>query len=237
MLPCAYAREAVDRPKFGSGTAAVGVGRAGLYFPGWFPAWAPYAAFGALVAGWAWRRWRLGIWYAYADGLAHLLSVWRDAARGCLGSPWPAARAIFDPQAYILLWNFCLFWTVVTHASRSGSRRSGHWAVCAQRAGDCAGRAAGHELAVQVPRAEQALSAIPSPLLGVFQGAESGFHPNQVAGTLLYAFPLLFAITAADAIHRRRTLASRLVTWLVWVSTPVAGLALLLTQCGRRCWG
>ena len=203
-----------------------------LYFPGWFPAWAPYAAFGALVAGWAWRRWRLGIWYAptpadwpifFLFGVMLPVAVW--------AAPGPLREQYSIPRAYILLWNFCLFWTVVTHASRS--RQSAEWALggfALSALGIALVAPLGMNWLYKFPGAEQALSAIPSPLLGVFQGAESGFHPNQVAGTLLYAFPLLFAITAADAIHRRRTLASRLVTWLVWVSTPVVGLALLLTQ-------
>lgn len=203
-----------------------------LYFPGWFPAWAPYAAFGALIAGWVWRRYRLGVWYAptpadwpifFLFGVMLPVAVW--------AAPGPLREQYSIPRAYILLWNFCLFWTVVTHASRS--RQSAEWALggfALSALGIALVAPLGMNWLYKFPGAERALSAIPSPLLGVFQGAESGFHPNQVAGTLLYAFPLLLAITAADAIHRRRTLASRLVTWLVWVSTPVAGLALLLTQ-------
>ena len=203
-----------------------------LYFPGWFPAWAPYAAFGALVAGWVWRRWRLGVWYAPTPAdwpIFFLFAVMLPVA--LWAAPGPLRQQYSIPRAYILLWNFCLFWTIVTHASRS--RQSAEWAL-----GGFALSALGIALVAPLGMnwlykfhgAERALSAIPSPLLGVFQGAESGFHPNQVAGTLLYAFPLLLAITTADAIHRRRTLASRLVTWVVWVSTPVVGLALLLAQ-------
>ena len=203
-----------------------------LYFPGWFPAWAPYAALGTLGLGWVWRRRRLGIWYMPTPAdwpIFFLFVVMLPVA--LWAAPGPLREQYSIPRAYILLWNFCLFWTIVTHAGRS--RQSMEWALGGFALSALAIALVaplGMNWLYKFSGAEKALAVIPAPLLGVFQGAESGFHPNQVAGTLLHAFPLLLAITAADAIHRRRTLASRPVTWLVWVSTPAIGLALLLTQ-------
>src|SRR5690606_23195399 len=67
---------------------------------------------------------------------------------------------------------------------------------------------------------------IPPLLVGVFRGAESGFHPNQVAGTLLYALPRMLALAAAGLRVRP------LPRW-VWPLLPAAALVLavmVLTQ-------
>jgi O-antigen ligase len=95
------------------------------------------------------------------------------------------------------------------------------------------------------------VEAIPAPLLGLFSGAESGFHPNQVAGTLLYTLPLLLALSAreirgrAAPLRKAATFAAALVVAAILVLTQsragllgfgVSGLAMLLLpmRWGRR---
>ena len=64
----------------------------------------------------------------------------------------------------------------------------------------------------------------------MFVGAEGGFHPNQVAGTLLYALPLMIAIWISSVMMGVQTFQLRALTWIVWIATPVVSTVLLLTQ-------
>ena len=176
-----------------------------LYFPGRFPTWAPGVGLLVLVSGWIWRRWRLGIWYArtpadwpifFLFAVMLPISVW--------AAPGPLREQYSIPRAYILLWNFCLFWTIVTHASRSYP--SAEWALGGLVLSTlliALVAPLGMNWLFKFPGVKEALGIIPAPLKTVFVGAEGGFHPNQVAGTLLYAFPLMLAIVAGDNYSRR----------------------------------
>ena len=72
------------------------------------------------------------------------------------------------------------------------------------------------------------LNQLPSPLVGVFVGAESGFHPNQVAGTLLHVLllPLVLGIAAMREKHGRLAI-------VLLGATALMGLVLLVTQSAR----
>ncbi len=130
-----------------------------------------------------------------------------------------------------MVWNFCLFWTIVAYASRR--RSDAEIAVVGfLAAGLLIALIAplGISWPYNMPALHALLIKLPAPLLGTFQGAESGFHPNQVAGTLVQVAPLGLAITVADMVHRRRTLQSLPLSLLVWCSTAVIATVLLLTQ-------
>ncbi len=81
------------------------------------------------------------------------------------------------------------------------------------------------------PGAQPVLGAIPAPLRGAFAGAEEGFHPNQVAGTLLYVFPLLLTISASYLTRNYRI--DMAWPWLPWIIVPAAlftGVVIVLAQ-------
>ncbi len=203
-----------------------------LYFPDWFPSWAPYVALGVLAATWVWRRIRMGKWYErtpvdwpffFLFMVMLPVSLW--------AAPAPLREEFSIPRAYILLWDFCLFWTIVSHASRSYTMAEwalGGFVLSALLIALVA--PLGISWLYKFSGFRSAIELAPRPLVGVFAGAEGGFHPNQVAGTLLYALPLMLSISGADIVYRRRTLYSRPLTWLVWGATPLVGLILLLTQ-------
>jgi O-antigen ligase len=131
------------------------------------------------------------------------------------------------PRAYILIWNFCLFWVVVIY----GQRERRLYQLCLHgfiAIGVLIALVAplGMAWLYKFPLLERLLQQIPTPLLGVFAGAESGFHPNQVAGTLLYVLPLALALAAEKVYRRERSVQS---VWWVVASLVMVGV-LLLTQ-------
>ena len=203
-----------------------------LYFPARLPPWAPAVGFLFLAAGWLYRRRRLGIWYVFTPADLPILfllvvmlpiSIW--------AAPAPLRMQFSIPRTYILLWSLCVFATVGCYGSLS--RNGAEWAIGGFVLSTLLIALAaplGVAWLYKLPGLRAAVTAIPSPLIGVFSGAEAGFHPNQVAGTLLYAFPLMLAITAVDIIRRRRTLESLTVSWLIWLSTPLVIGVLILTQ-------
>ena len=202
-----------------------------LYLPNWFPLWTSYVGMGMLASAWVWRRKRLGLWYAPtpADWPIILLLIMLPVS--IWAAPGPLRDQYSIPRALILIWDIALFSTIVVYCSRN-------YASCEWALGVFAFLALlvallaplGINWIYKAPVFQYLLEASPSPLKGIFVGAEEGFHPNQVAGTLLYAFPVMLAITTADLLHRRRTLHSRTVALLIWLSTPVTGIVIILTQ-------
>jgi O-antigen ligase len=175
-----------------------------FYFPSSFPQGAPSIALGCLALGWVWRRRQLGIWLPSTPALWPLVLLLAMAPVALWVAP-PELRLQYSiPRATILLWNLCLFWTVLTHSARAPALAM----VCL--AGFALG---GFVIAVlaplgttwlpnKIPVLRPLLERIPTPLKGQFAGAEGGFHPNQVAGTLLYLLPLLFAMTGVRLAGR-----------------------------------
>lgn len=169
-----------------------------LYFPAAFPAWARPAALLLLAGGWLWRRRQLGVWRARTPADPALIGLLLLLPVALWAAPEPLRQRYSWPRAGILLWNTCLFWLVVTYGSRS-------WRCLRLSAAGFFAAATGIALLAPLGMAwlykfrplQPLLDNIPSPLVGIFQGAESGFHPNQVAGTLLYALPLMLALSAA----------------------------------------
>src|SRR5690606_22723186 len=109
------------------------------------------------------------------------------------------------PKTYVLIWNFCLFWTVVTHAGRS--RELGMLALVGFiSAGMAMALVAplGTNWLFKLPGMETLLSRLPSILGALSREGESGFHPNTIAGGLLYVLPLLMAITVAQFFNEKR---------------------------------
>lgn len=169
-----------------------------LYFPAAFPGWARPAALLLLAGGWLWRRSQWGVWRAHtpADPALAVLLLLLPVA--LWAAPEPLRQRYSWPRASILVWNFCLFWVVVTHGSRS-------WRYL--RLSAAGFFAAATVIAALAPFGiawldkfrplQWVVDRFPPLLVGMFRGAESGFHPNQVAGTLLSALPLMLALTVA----------------------------------------
>ncbi len=198
-----------------------------LYFPHYFPTWARVLALALLAAGSIWRRWRLGIWRAATPATPALDLLLLLLPLALWAAPPPLRDQYSWPRVLILLWNFALFWALVTHGSRSW--RWLHWIAggfFAAAAGISLLAPFGIEWLYKFPALRLLIDQIPPLLVGIFRGAESGFHPNQVAGTLLYALPLMLTLVVAGLRVRR------LPRW-IWLLLPAAALVLavmVLTQ-------
>lgn len=200
-----------------------------LYFPHRFTEELLASAICLLAAGWVWRRWRIGRWYrpTPADWPIFFLfvvmlpiAVW--------AAPGPLREEYAIPRALILIWNFFLFWTVVSHGSRNPDLNR---VLFAGFLGAGALLALiipfGMNWRTRFPGADLVISRIPTPLAGRFDGAALGFDSNQTAGFLLYMLPLLVALTVGRLLHRRWRSP---VTWLLVAVTGWMGLLLLGTQ-------
>ena len=200
-----------------------------LYFPDRFESQEIAVAVGILAAGWVWRRLTIGVWFRRtpADWPLFFLflvmlpiSVW--------AAPGPLREEYSIPRALILIWNFFLFWTVVSHASR----RQELFHLCVAGFGGMGVGIAlaslfGTQWTSKFPVIGPLLARLPKPLAGVFSGAQDGFNPNQVGGTLLYVLPLFIAIAAYGFWKQRREWLSWLPAGLVAV---IVGGVLILTQ-------
>lgn len=200
-----------------------------LFFARSAPAWAPWVALGLLGASWLWRRWQLGVWLArtpadwpifFLFGVMLPVSLW--------AAPDPLRVQYSNGRAVILVWNFCLFYTVVTYASRRpGALRGFTWLFVAAAAGIALLAPLGIDWLNKFEPLAPLLARIPPILRGVFAGAESGFSGNQVAGTLLYVLPLLYALVLyAPAGQRLR----RPAWWIVACLAFYMSLVMVLTQ-------
>lgn len=201
-----------------------------LYFPGRFPAWAAYASFGLLAAGWLWRRFTLGIWFRRTPADWPLFFLFLVMLPVSLwAAPGPLREEYSIPKAYILLWNFALFWVVVSHGSRR--RELFHLLLSGFIAlGVLVSTAAlfGTQWASKFPLLGPILRRLPTPLMGRFAGAESGFNPNQVAGTLLYLLPLLMALSIYMLLFQRPR--HWLPTLMILAATGLIGLVTVVSQ-------
>ncbi len=176
-----------------------------LYFPGRFGLGAIVVAIGLLVLGWVWRRWMVGVWYQRTPAdwpLFFLFLVMLPVSVWVAPGPLQAEYSI--PRALTLIWNFALFWVVVSHGSRRRELRH----MCAVGFALIGGLIAGVSLfGTNWPENKlfgltSFLDQMPQFFVGVFAGAESGFHPNQLGGTLLYALPFLTALVAYTLYRR-----------------------------------
>lgn len=200
-----------------------------LYFPGRFEGQDLIGAVGILAAGWVWRRLIIGIWYRRTPAdwpLFFLLLVMLPIA--LWAAPGPLRQEYAIPRALILIWNFALFSTVVSHAGRR--RELYQLAVTAFAALGVAIAVAsifGTQWSNKFPVIGPLLALIPKPLAGIFSGTDSGFNPNQVGGTLLYVLPLLVALAAYGLADPRR----RPAKWApVTLAAVIVGSVLILTQ-------
>lgn len=193
-----------------------------LYFPGRFEGQDLFGAVGILAAGWVWRRLTIGIWYRRTPAdwpLFFLLLVLLPIALWTAPDPLRQEYAI--PRALILIWNFALFWTVVSHAGRREElfnlSVAGFGAI---GVGIAVASLFGTQWSSKFPVIGPMLTQLPKPLAGLFGSSVEGFNPNQVGGSLLYVLPLLLALAAYGFLRQRSI-------WLTWVP---AGLA--ATICG-----
>jgi len=148
------------------------------------------------------------------------VSVW--------AAPGPLREEYATPRALILVWNFFLFWTVVSHASR---RRELFNLCVAGFGGIGVGIAVaalfGTQWINKFPMVGPLLTRLPKPLLGIFAGAEEGFSPNQLAGTLLYILPIFVALACYGIFYER----NKWRNWLpVGLAAGVMGLLLIFSQ-------
>lgn len=200
-----------------------------LYFPGRFEGQDLIGAVGILAAAWIWRRLIIGIWYRRTPAdwpLFFLLLVMLPIS--LWAAPAPLRQEYAIPRALILIWNFALFWTIVSHVGRR--RELYQLAVTAFAALGVAIAVAsvfGTQWSNKFPLIGPLLERIPKPLAGLFSGTDSGFNPNQVGGTLLYVLPLLVALAVYGLVYHRQ----RLGKWLpAALAALTIGSVLILTQ-------
>jgi O-antigen ligase len=206
----------------------IGLGLAApfFYFPSKLPIGALALGFAILAATWGWRKRHLGCWFVRtpADWALALLLLLLPIAL------WVAPRELrahyADPRALILLWNIAFFSAIVVHSGRGGKVRllsiGGFIA-----AGSFIAVAAlfGTRWDAKVPVLTALLEQLPQPLAGVFSGAENGFSPNQLAGTLLYVLPVALAWLVVEVRRRRWAYAAPLA-----VAAASMGIVMLATQ-------
>jgi len=201
-----------------------------FYFPQRFPEWGAWLGVGLLVALWPLRRALSGRWAVTLPVAGGALWFWLLVMLPI--AVWAAPDSLRQqyslPRAAILLWNFSLFWTLVTHAGRD--RAALGWALVGwvgivQLLALLA--PFGLEPRAKLPLVGGLLRLIPRPLAGVFSGAEGGFSTNQLAGTLLYVLPWLLVLTWVG--WRARATRSWL-WWLMLLCTGWMGGVMLLAQ-------
>jgi O-antigen ligase len=192
-----------------------------LYFAGRFGEAGVIFAVGLLAAGWLWRRIRLGYWLQRTPAdwpIFFLFFVMLPIA--VWAAPQPLRVQYSWPKVYVLIWNFCLFWTIVTHAGRKRELKNlalvgftGVGLLMALVA------PLGTNWLYKLPGLHLLLERFPSVLGHLSREGQSGFHPNTIAGGLLYVLPLLVALTVTFFHQDRR----QRLFWLTLFSTLYMG--------------
>lgn len=215
----------IDLPLWGE-LIGVGIAAPFFYFPDRLPPWGPLVGVLVIATSWVWRRYCLGYWTVRtpADWPVALLLLLLPMA------VWMAPnnlRTIYAyPRSMIVVWNLAFFSTIVVHSGRSDKVRgiivSGFIA-----SGTVIAVAAlfGTQWEVKIPVLTALLDQLPHPLRGAFSGAQDGFSPNQVAGSLLYVFALALALLGLKIRQRRWASTLALV-----VACAIIGVVLIATQ-------
>lgn len=202
--------------------------------------WLTWVGFVLLALLWPLRRWLTGGWAApVAMPVAWALWFWFLVMLpvAIWAAPPPLREQYSWPRSYILVWNFSLFWSVLSHASRH--RYAFGWALVGWLAavqGIAILAPFGMEARTKLPVIGRIQEIIPRPLLGLFAGAETGFSTNQVAGVLLYVLPLMITLCVVGLRQQvRRSYAAnpRLAAyqwWLLLLCTGWMGAVMVLTQ-------
>lgn len=184
-----------------------------------------------LVTGWIWRRWRIGVWYRATPAdwpIFLLLGVMLPVA------VWAAPESLRQeyawPKALVLLWNFQFFTVIVGHLSRKGRLIWPTILILISIVLVFALVAPlGTAWLFKLPGIEPILSRLPSMLGVLSREGGSGFHPNIVAGALLYGLPLMIALSVAGLYRRHHGVG----IWLLVTATCyVLGVFLLLQSRG-----
>ena len=197
-----------------------------LYLPQRFGQNAVLFAVGLLVAIWLWRRLWTGVWYAAtpADWPIFLLfvvmlpvAVW--------AAPDPLRTQYAWPRTLVLLWNLHLFVLFVTHISRQRRLLTPLLLIFLGSALLIALLAPlGVNWHYKLPGMQAILSRAPALLGFLSREGESGFHPNIVAGALLYALPLMIALAVAGLRRQPRNLWLWLLAGATLYTTAVFAL-------------
>ena len=192
-----------------------------LYLPQRFEQEAVLFAGGLLAATWLWRRLWTGVWYAATPAdwpIFLLVAVMLPVA--IWAAPDPLRAQYAWPRTLVLLWNLHLFVVFVTYASRQRRLLTPLLLIFLGSALLIALLAPlGVNWLYKLPGVQLILSHVPALLGFLSREGESGFHPNIVAGALLYALPLMIALAVSGLRRQRRNL------WL-WL---LAGAALYIT--------
>ena len=182
-----------------------------LYFPSHFPVGSQLIGLLFLILGWVCRTKLLGSWFVHTPADWPLWFWFLICLPvSVLVAPTTLREQYSLPRAMILIWNFNLFWFVVAHCGRSQLLRNS-FASAFVALGTVIAIVAifGTNWMSKFPGLYFVLRGLPMPLVGVFDGAESGFSPNQLAGTLLYVIPFAVMWLVAEL-----TVRSRVRVWL-----------------------
>lgn len=167
-----------------------------LYLSHQFPPAILALAFALLAATWLWRKIHLGIWMVQTPVTVPVfflflimlpIAVW--------AAPEPLRTTHTWPRFYALCWSFCLFWSVVTHGSRSYFHlRLTLLTMLLLGLGIAAIGPLGANWLYKLPLLSDLIAYIPNVLGGQNVSENAGFHPNTIAGLLLYILPLLILL-------------------------------------------
>ncbi|MCB8943138.1 MAG: O-antigen ligase family protein [Ardenticatenaceae bacterium] len=140
-------------------------------------------------------------------------------------STYAAPDLLFSlPKIINLLYGLGLYYALTDVMSRSP--RYGQWGAglfIACGAGIAALSLIGTNWSFKLPGIDRIIALLPEQLLRL-PGAADGFHPNEVAGTLLWVLPFCFVLAVVAVIQVRREKKAR---WLL-TAFLLSGLGLLM---------
>jgi putative inorganic carbon (HCO3(-)) transporter len=186
----------------------------------------------AVPATWLCRRATTGHFVRRTplDGPVALLLVMALVTLGVTPVP-----GLTFPRVLALVWGVAVFYGVAAHAQGERALLAAVALYVAFGAGIAGVGLLGTNWLYKLGQIEGLVRRLPAALRGL-PGAEAGFHPNEVAGTLLWFIPVQVALLACwlagrwDAGYRRTS------GGLLLGSTGLAIFTLVLTQ-SRGGWG
>jgi len=186
----------------------------------------------AVPATWLCRRATTGHFVRRTplDGPIALLLVMALVTLGV--TPVPALTL---PRVLALVWGIAVFYGVAAHARGKRALLAAVTLYVIFGAGIAGVGLLGTNWLYKLGQIEGLVRRLPAALRGL-PGAEAGFHPNEVAGTLLWFIPVQVALLACWLAGRWDAGFRRPAGGLLLSSTGLALFTLVLTQ-SRGGWG